>query len=972
MRRPGALATLAGLLLLAVPATAQERELPRSEALEAIELPGEEGTPRLSADGLGEKEGPVVAAIELRTDVVPDRRQELASYLSLEVGERLTEDAVRRTVKNLYASGFAARVSLSTRPVAADRVEVIVALWSNIVVEAVELAGEFGVLERRELEEVLVQRPAEPLIESRVIRGDFRLEELLAERGYRRARVGLRVDVDEARRRARVTYVVEPGPRARIDEIAFRGDLGPFTPEALRDALRLEVGDAYRQRSVQESAERLQGWLIEQGYRAAAVTAPEETFSAEAPDVRLTYPVEVGPEVVVEVRGADVERLRRRDLLPFLGEGGYDEALVLQAVDRIRTHLQRQGHYRAEVSYREERSPGRLRIVLTVDRGPVYTLEAVRFEGNEQVSDAELAALAETSSARLLGLGAGRLVSEVLAADLANIRAYYALHGFAGTRVGPERVDIEERKIVLTIPVEEGTQRTIGAIGLEGVEALAAGRLRQRLAVREGGPFHPRLLEQSLDAVRALYDQEGYVGTQVSARQSWNEARTRVEITLRVLESPRQVLDRVIVRGNRRTDADVVRRALGLEPGDPVSGPGLLELERNLYRLGIFSDVAIELTPADLGTTRRDVVVRLEEGRVRSLNYGLGYDSDDGARGLAGFTHRNVGGRAYTFTTDLRLSEREERFRLLFDQPYIVGWPYRMLYELFRFEEDRESFRAVRWVARSEAIKRFGDLRLSLAYDFRLIEPDEFRSALLADPDGDGRLLPGIASPLELEDGRVEAVQVSSLIPALRLDRLDDPVDPRRGYSATAQLQYAFPLGEAEAHFAELFVDGSHYLDLGRGGVVASSLRLGLIEPLEGVAGTAGDKLLAIPIDERFFAGGGTTHRAFERFELGLPGETVLRAPPDVLPLGGTGLALVNLEYRFPLVASLGGTAFVDAGNVWRDWQDFEPGEMRLGAGVGLRYLSPIGPLRLDVGWKLDREGPEDPFEIHFTFGNPF
>ena len=133
-----------------------------------------------------------------------------------------------------------------------------------------------------------------------------------------------------------------------------------------------------------------------------------------------------------------------------------------------------------------------------------------------------------------------------------------------------------------------------------------------------------------------------------------------------------------------------------------------------------------------------------------------------------------------------------------------------------------------------------------------------------------------------------------------------------------------------------------------------------------------------IPIGERFFAGGRTSHRGYERDLLGITGETrIADIDPEsgavqLLPAGGNGLFLVNLEYRFPILGSLGGTLFFDAGNVWRDWREFNPDEIRYSAGFGMRYRSPIGPVRLEAGWNLDPQPGEDSVEIHLTFGNPF
>jgi outer membrane protein insertion porin family len=214
------------------------------------------------------------------------------------------------------------------------------------------------------------------------------------------------------------------------------------------------------------------------------------------------------------------------------------------------------------------------------------------------------------------------------------------------------------------------------------------------------------------------------------------------------------------------------------------------------------------------------------------------------------------------------------------------------------------------------------------------------------------------------------------------LDHRDDPIDPRRGWSANLQLEYAFPLFTADENFLKLFVQGTDYFDLGRSGVVAASARFGAIEPL---AGLGRDPIVppglpssGVPISERFFAGGRSSNRAYRRDDLGVPGQTLLpdasstTGTTSLSPVGGNGLALFNVDYRFPLIGPLEGLVFTDAGNVWADWRRMDAADVKVGSGVGLRYRSPIGPLRLEIGWKLQREPYESPYQVFFSFGNPF
>lgn len=899
---------------------------------------------------------PVVTGIELLSDAPIDDLDAALELITLQVGAPYDEREARRTLRNLDASGLAAEAELWTRPDAAGTgaagtgVVVMAAIWTNVILESVEITGEDRGLNNEALRRELQVKEAEPLVEDRIVRSVFRLLDRYHAEGHFEATARARVAVDAARKRAKVAFAVVAGPRAKIGQVAVEGALGPFAPARLVAALRARPGEPYRQSTVRDDAERLRRWLHEQGYRQAEAELLSERYDAGDHLVDLAYRVETHGKLTVHVEGADVSTLRRKELLPFLGDQGYDEAVVLQAVARITRFYQERGHYRVQVEHREERNGEDVDLTLVVKPGPEYTLRDVRFTGNEGVSASQLAALMTTGEKRLVVAGSGRLVDEVLAADLDNVRSYYALAGWTQAKVGPPEVaEGGERGLVLTIPIDEGPRTRVVDLTIDGVKSLDAAALRKALPLQAGGPFHPRLLDETLDLVRGRYESEGYPYAQVSATTDWNEDHTLVDVALRVMEGPQQVAANVIVRGNRQTDVGVVRMLAGVVRGEPISRRRLLEVQRNLYRVGIFSRVDVTLAPSSDSVRERDVVIEVEEGRNQRVAYGVGYDSEEGVGGLVSYSHGNLFGRALHFQLDARASQRTQRYRLLLEQPYWGGkWPGSINYLVYQESERRPTFHVEQRGAQAELARGRNRLRFSLFTDYRQVELGP----------GDDRL---DLSELPLNEQRAfQDIKILSLVPRVVWDERDDPIDAHRGSQLIAQAKYAIPAsGIADEHFFELFGQLVHYWDLKKLGVLAASVRAGGIEPL-------GDR--PVSIAERFFAGGRTTHRAYGRDELGIPGETLL----DGKPIGGKGLALLNVDYRFPLVGALGGTVFVDAGNVWADWRDMKLQEIKPGAGLGVRYLTPIGPLRVEVGWKLDRERDESKSAVLVSFGNAF
>jgi outer membrane protein insertion porin family len=391
-------------------------------------------------------------------------------------------------------------------------------------------------------------------------------------------------------------------------------------------------------------------------------------------------------------------------------------------------------------------------------------------------------------------------------------------------------------------------------------------------------------------------------------------------------------------------------------------------VQRNLYRLGTFSRVEVRRAPGVPFKGERDILVNLEEGKRRKLTYGFGFDSEDGLRGLLGYSMSNLLGRALTARVDVRASNRDNLARFLLTQPYFFHLPYPSTVSLFYIEEVKDSFTSRRRGGQFEIQRQGTFSRINILLDYRNVE-----------------VLDAVLEDLEI-DRDLQEVQIASITPAWMLDHRNDEFDPSEGWNTILQVEYAFPFAGAETEFLKGFLQAAGYLDFGRIGVLAGSFRVGAIEPLNEafVDSTVPEDLPSrfIPISERFFAGGRTTHRAYKRDRLGIPGETLILPPivpatsevdaDSLVVIGGNGLLIANLDYRFPIAGPIGGTLFADFGNLWADWRSINVAEAKLGVGTGVRYASPIGPIRVEVGYKLDPLPGEDDWVLLFSVGNAF
>lgn len=957
---PGASQNASSVASSVVPGTFPTTPVPAVPGTFPSASPAVPGT---SATVPGTSQGPLVGDVELRLDAPLPQAIDWQALCAVVPGEPLDDGAVRRTLSNFYATGRVEEVEVLMRPWPgnAGTVTAVLVVRLRPWVESVEIVGEPG-LKPRQLLRIIRQKPSSPLSDELLAESRDALLELYWQKGFRRPEVELDIR-SVAAKRAAVRFKINAGERASVGTVTFGGTLGAATEEQLRKVVHTRPGRPYDAERLQQDVERLRAWYLKQDYLAVRVKEPEEIYDGERGVLDLTFEIEAGEPVALRVIGASRRRLSKLGLLNFLRDPSFDEVLIQQSCQRLVSYYQRKGFFQAEISCRLDHSESGQQLTMEVVKGNRYEIRTLRFLGNEKVASTTLEQLMDTTVKRRLSLGSGRLVQDDLAADEANLRSYYLLQGFLDVEVGPAILRLDDPYIDIEIPISEGLRRRVVEVTWDGQDVFSDEEIARAISLQSGGPFHPARVDESVNILRTLYEDRGYPSASITPRLDWGRDDLLVDVHLDIEEGQQIILDRVLMRGLQRTRSAPVLRSMGLKRGEALSRRRLLEAERELYRLGIFSRVDVELAPTSELDSARDVIVRVEEGQRWRLGYGFSYHSDDGLGTLFSLVRNNIGGRGDRFQLDLRGNNVESRTRLIFDQPSFMNTNLPITFILFQEEEVRQAFTVDGIGAQILLTKDWRSHRVGLIYDYRRIE------TILTDDLVD-------LADLDREDREVE---ISSLTPNLFLDYRDDPLNPTQGWTTNLQLEYAFPLLNAEANFLKLFWQQTHYQPLGSGSGLAGSLRLGAIENLSDTAPLdplvpMGLASARVPVSERFFAGGRTSHRAFERDRLGVAGETLfVDDDGNSIEVGGNGLLVFNLDYRFPISGDFGGTIFFDLGNVWADWQDVDLSDLEPGAGLGFRYVSPIGPIRLEIGWQLDPEQPGDDDPVFFlSFGNPF
>ena len=533
--------------------------------------------------------------------------------------------------------------------------------------------------------------------------------------------------------------------------------------------------------------------------------------------------------------------------------------------------------------------------------------------------------------------------------DVGVVLAYLRSLGYAEAAVGPPEVQFSEdrTRARVVIPVSEGPRLAVGAVTIEGAHVFTPSEIEAALPFKPGASWEARQAEDGQRAIEKLYANRGYHGAAVRVNTSRHDSS--VDVRYDIDERRQTRIGRVLLRGLLLAREDVVRRTLPFRSGDVLVPDKLLDGQRRLGAFAAFDAVSVEpLRPAP--NPFDDVEVTLRERKPWHVDFGVGYSNAEGGRGFVEFGHDDVFGTGASLSVRQRASaggdstSRAERTDVLGRVPFILGTPWWVDVDIFQELSGQlgyDLFHAGVWIdAHRDLLPEWiKGLRGDLRYRLESVRYSNVDPTLLESDVTPGRQL------------------VISGTPVLTLDRRDEPLDPTRGSFHQVYVETGTRLLGSEVQFVKGWLETRWFFNWPPPTVIALAGRLGLASPYGGTP--------ALTIQDRFFAGGATTVRGFRQDRLG---------PLDARdnPTGGNAIAILNLEWRFPIWRWFGGALFVDSGTVTPEISDLNFGAFRTGAGGGLRIKTPVGPVRFDVGYALQPIPGESRTQFYVTVGNPF
>lgn len=937
--------------------------------------------------------GKPVASVRLVLDGRDTTEPALVQIVETRSGDPLSMLEVRESVTHLFSLGRFDDVRVDASPEGAG-VALRYELSRIHVVSKIEFAGQFPApgINVGELRRALVDRFGTSPALGRVDQLSLAIGDALRERGYRHPEVSPRVDVDPRSERAALVFSINPGARTTLDAITIVG--APMMPQQdFLERLGIAAGAPFEPEKLNARITSYIDTRRARGYYQARVT-PAVSFADDNRLANLTLTVTPGPHVSVVFSGDPLPSATRAALAPVEREGSADEDLLEDSSNRIEEFLRAGGYRDAMAPHTRQEAGGELLITFAVHKGSQYRVGSVEISGGASLPLPDLRSSLRTR--------VGEAYSDAnLDADVTALERVYRGRGFAAARVqadprpGAATADGAQIPVAVSILITEGVRTVVGAVRFEGNASVSETSLRRILSLQPGAAYFDAQLRRDIDAIQLQYANLGYRSAAAQAEPGFTADRTQANLVFTVREGPRTFVDHVLIAGNVRTSAQTIERELQLKPGDPLSLEAEHESQRRLAALQLFRR-APQLTELRHGDeTRRDLLVTVEEAAPTTLGYGGGVEGrlrvapnevEGGAarqkfelapRAFVDLGRRNLFGknRSVNFFASVSLHPQglssssrvgygftEYRTLATFREPRLLNTDIVGVLNGTIEQQIRSSFSFWRRSATAQASRRL-TRSLSMSGSYQLQHT---------------RLLDDLVSSADqpLIDRFFAQERLSSLSVQGSYDMRDEPVDATRGGYLSANVQLAAKGIGSTAGFAKSFLTAQMFRPVahGRGTVFAAQARIGIATafPRDVVTTVNGRSIVLVgdrnlPKPERFFAGGDTTVRGFALDTLGRP-DTI----KDGFPIGGNGETIFNVELRSPVRKGLQGVGFVDTGNVFAHATDIDLLALRAAAGFGLRYKSPVGPIRFDMGFKIRPETGERRSAWFITFGQAF
>jgi outer membrane protein insertion porin family len=925
----------------------------------------------------------------------------LEPLLAQKQGEPFSTSKIEETVVALKKTGQFENVRLEVRPETSG-VRVLFVLEPAVYYGIYEFPGS-GHFAYSRLLQVANYPPRGAYTEVDVKDAQVALEKFFERSGYFLAEVRPSLELHKNYGLVDIIYNVTLGKRANFGNVDIQGTT-PEEAAQLAGALRsfwarlrgaaIRPGKKYKLKTVENATQYLENSLMKQDHLAAQVELLGANYDPETNRADVSFHVNPGPIVHVKIEGAHLWSWTKKKLLPIYQENGLDPELVQEGRQNLVSYFQSKGYFNAKVGSKlQKQSSNEETVFYQITKGPRHKVTAVDVAGNKHISSKQLLSHVAVKKARPLFFffSHGKYSEKLVRTSVKNLSDVYKADGFSSVRVTPE-VKNENGNIAVTFRINEGPQDIVDALKIEGNKTLSEAQFAPKgLKLQPGRPYSQKLADEDRNQIMARYLQLGYLTASFreTAQQSGSN-KHHIIVVYHITEGPQVHTEQKITLGRRHAKQELINReTASIQPGKPLRETDMLSSESKLYTPGVFDWAEIDPRRPITTQTKEDVVVKVHEAKRNLITWGVGFEVVNrggsvpsgtvavpglppvglpstfitsektfwGPRGSFEYTRKDLRGKGESLTLGALAGRLDQRGSAAYLNPNFrwTNWSSNLsvsgehnsenpIFTFRQFQFDWQLQRALNPDKTQNFFVRYSYQQTGLTQ----------------------LLIPELVPP---ED---QHVRLSSVSTSYVRDTRDNPLDAHKGIYETFTFDLNPTALGSNVDFARILGQTAYYKKIPADIIWANSIRIGLEKSFAGSH---------VPLSEKFFSGGGSTLRGFPLDGAG-PQRTIPACgnPSDpktcsliTVPVGGDQLFILNSEFRYPLSfikKNLGFVTFYDGGNVFSKI-GFH-GQYTNTVGIGFRYATPVGPIRIDIGHNLNAPPGIKSTQVFVTLGQAF
>ena len=913
-------------------------------------------------------EGKPIGQIKFDPPVQPIAKDDLERVLGVKEGAPLHLADIRAAIKRLYSTGAYDEIEVDTEP-SPSGLTLVFRTTNQWFVGPVEVHGKISDPPNHgQLSNATRLDLGAPFAEEDVQTAVKNMQRLLERNGLYHAEITPQIDRDPAHQQVAVTFQVKSGKRARLVLPVITGDTRIPADQVARAAkykgLLFFPWKPATQENQQAGLRNIRTKYQKQDRLTADVSLENSEYLAQENRVRNTIKAEGGPKVKITTKEAKVSKGNLEKYVPVFDEDTVNRDLLVIGARNLRDYFQNKGYFDVQVDFASSDVNRDLeQITYTISQGERHRIVHVQVTGNKYFPTDVIRERMYMQAKGLISLRHGRYSESFSDRDEKAIQALYRDNGFRDTQVTTTTADDVKGKkgdVAVTVRIDEGPQYLVSGIQIDGISEEDRRLIAPTLASIQGEPFSESNVALDRDYILRFFQSEGYPSVTFDSNITPDLDAHRIAVRYTVNAGHPQYVRDVLISGLHTTRRRLVDPAMKLKGGDPLSWTEMGNEQRNLYDLGVFDKVDMAIQNPDGDEEEKYVDYHFTEGHLYNMAVGVGAEfariggsqtSLDNPGGATGFAPRfnlqlsrlNLWGLGHSLTFKGRYSTLDRRVSLDYLAPRFHNIEGRNITFTALYDNTRDvlTFTAVRLqggVQVSQKLSKATNLIFSYTWTADRIDT----STLKIEP----LLIPLYSQPSNVGRFGVNLVQ----------DRRDDAADAHRGFFNSLDIGVADHYFGGNKNFLRFLGRNSYYKTIHHNYVLASNTELGIITPFK-TGGTPADQY--IPLPERFFGGGDTSMRGFPQDQAG---------PRDLLtgfPIGGNALFFHATELRFPFLSdNMQGVFFHDFGNVFsklsaisfgvhqQNLTDFN--YMVHAAGFGVRYRTPVGPVRVDLAYSIN------------------